>query len=66
MNVPHSLTENMNQLLIEMFMEDEITRSLFYMAPTNSPGPDGCHALFFHKHLSMVGVQSSPSLSKGS
>ncbi|KAK3225711.1 hypothetical protein Dsin_005573 [Dipteronia sinensis] len=41
------------------FSVDEIKRAIFEMNPTKAPGPDGFHAIFFHKFWNVVGVEIS-------
>lgn len=39
------------------FTEEEVVRALKDMRPTKAPGPDGFHAIIFHKNWCTVGLE---------
>ena len=41
-------------MLEELFMEQEVEKALFQMAPTKAPGVDGFNAGFFQTHWQLV------------
>lgn len=40
-------TDDMQNELAQLFMEEEVTKALFQMHPCKAPGPDGMSAIFF-------------------
>lgn len=52
--VPKRVTEEMNQKLLEPYIEGEIKRALFQMCATKVPDIDGFSALFFQKYWEVV------------
>ena len=52
---PTSVTEDMNQLLIQEFTREEVEVALKQMHPTKALGPDGMSAIFFQKYWGIVG-----------
>ena len=45
--VPQKVTEEMNNILIATFMEEEVEKALKQMEPLKSLGPDGMPLYFF-------------------
>ncbi|KAA3472943.1 reverse transcriptase [Gossypium australe] len=54
-----SINENMNQLLIANYKEEEITKALNNIGSTKASRPDGFPAIFFHKFWHIVGREVS-------
>ncbi|KAH1092073.1 hypothetical protein J1N35_019330 [Gossypium stocksii] len=58
-DVNQSINEDMNQLLITKYKEDEIIEALNNIRPTKASRPDGFPAIFFQKFWHIVGREVS-------
>ena len=47
MEIPPTITPQINQRLLRIATEEEVKEALFMMHPKKAPGPDGMTALFF-------------------
>lgn len=54
----------MNENLLKVFSEDEITVTLKQMNPTKAPGPDGMTPIFFQKLWHVVGKDVTEAVLK--
>ena len=46
-DIPCSVTTEMNNMLQEVFTQDEVDRAVFQMEALKASGPDGMPPLFF-------------------
>lgn len=53
-HIAPSVTPDMNDMLLALYLEEDVKKALFQMFPTKAPGPDGFLALFFQKFLEII------------
>lgn len=54
-HVPTKVTQNMNDMLMAPYTQEEVKTTLFQMGPTKAPGPDGFPAHFYQRHWEICG-----------
>jgi hypothetical protein len=54
---PVTVTQEMNEKLVQPFDDTEVKQALFQMYPLKAPGPDGFPAHFFQKHWDLCGAE---------
>ena len=47
----------MNEALVAPYTQEEVKTTLFQMAPTKAPGPDGFPAQFYQRHWDICGEE---------
>jgi len=57
------ITEDMNRNLLLPFVGEEVSKALFQIHPSNSPGPDDMSPFFFQKYWHIMGREMSLKLS---
>ena len=60
--VPKLITEEMNALLPQEFMDWEVQTALKQMAPLKAPGPDGMPPLFYQNYWNLVGCDVTKTI----
>lgn len=55
--VPLSVTDRMNEDLLQPLVDGEIKRATFQLGSLKAPGPDGFPGLFYHKHWDVVSLE---------
>ncbi|KAM6583541.1 hypothetical protein CsatB_010543 [Cannabis sativa] len=54
-SVPTTVTDDMNQILLQPFTDKEVVDALHSMSPDKSPGSDGMSAMFYQNYWEHVG-----------
>jgi hypothetical protein len=54
-STPIRIDQATNEALCKPYTNEEIRGVLFQMGPTKAPGPDGFPAMFYQKHLTILG-----------
>ena len=54
-DIPCSVTTEMNNMLQEVFTQDEVDRAVFQMEALKASGPDGMPPLFFQHYWKFIG-----------
>ena len=60
--IPNSVSDEMNSLLLQAFMEWEVPIALKQMAPLKAPGPDDMPHLFYQNSWSVIGSDVSQTI----
>ena len=54
-SIPRKVTDDMNEVLLLPYTEQEVKEALFNIGDLKAPGPDGLHAIFYKRFWSMLG-----------
>ena len=52
--IPHSVTDDLNENLLKLVLEEEIKSVIFSINPDKAPGADGMSPLFFQKFWTTI------------